>query len=366
MRKSALPLLWTANALVFSGVVVLGVQIATNAEGSGAGSPVTPPVSLPALAPREEAWGTSQLQNLPNPLKGLKEKSTGAGRMADAASLVGYDQIAEDQKTGTAYLLLFSRQVRVNAYIGEPIVDLATGEEIPEVAGWRLARLVPGAAVFRRGESEETLKIAVAPVASADGIAADQNLVAGPPLRQWASTAKASSEYSPDGWNAQQACGPPNTETAGDHNTAWTTQAEDAGPQWIELTYGIPVFPDGVRIHETFNCGTVVRVEALNSSGQWMPLWAGADPTLGQPIAWFEVPFTPQPFTTRTIRVTLDTAKVPGWNEIDAVELLGRTPEDPGVAKRSPGQPDASKVPPQNPDNTRRNPPRNPPNRRRP
>ena len=32
----------------------------------------------------------------------------------------------------------------------------------------------------------------------------------------------------------------------------------------------------------------------------------------------------PPGITAQSIRVYLDTAKVPGWNEIDAVELIGR------------------------------------------
>ena len=33
--------------------------------------------------------------------------------------------------------------------------------------------------------------------------------------------------------------------------------------------------------------------------------------------------FKRPPFSSRTIRVTIDAAAVPGWNEIDAVELIG-------------------------------------------
>ena len=335
-RKTILALLWSGSALVFSGIVAASIFMVSGPRHPHPPSDVIPPVSLPPLQTLKEDWGTEQLQYLPNPLKPVKEESrTGTSRLAEATALLGYDQISADVKTGTAYLTVLQRQIRVNAYVGEPIVDFATGEVIPELAGWTLARLVPGGAVFKRGEVEETLKLAaVASGAGADPAAADKGFVPGPPLRQWASSAKASSEYSPQGWNAQQATGPPNTETAGDHQTAWTTQEQDAGEQWLELTYGIPVFPDSVRIHETFNCGTVTKVEALTSAGMWLPLWQGGDPTLGHPIAWFEVPFTPPPFTTRTIKITLDTAKVAGWNEIDAVELLGKTPEEPPAAPK--------------------------------
>jgi hypothetical protein len=46
---------------------------------------------------------------------------------------------------------------------------------------------------------------------------------------------------------------------------------------------------------------------------------------------WFEVEVTSDGWTTREVRITLDSDAVPGWNEIDAVELVGR---EPGAAAR--------------------------------
>ncbi|MBI4563473.1 MAG: hypothetical protein HY716_02105 [Planctomycetes bacterium] len=140
--------------------------------------------------------------------------------------------------------------------------------------------------------------------------------------RQWAAHAEASSEYGKNNWSARQVCGEPNTPTAGDHPTAWTTKQQAAGLQWIELTYELPVRPVAVRIHETYNPGAVIRVEGRDDRKQWKLLWQGADPTRDCP-GWFDVRFCPPSFLTSTLRVTLDTSRVPGWNEIDAVQLVG-------------------------------------------
>ena len=337
MRQKTLFFLWAACALVAVGIAALGLQIVTGSGNAGALLGVVPPVPLPALASREETWGTRQLQNLPNPLVAMKEDRAGASRLGEAAVLLGYDQIAEDQKTGTAYLLLRSRQLRVNAYLGEAILDFATGEEIPELAGWKLARLVPGAAVFRKGELEETLKLGGDSPLGPGGAGADGSLGSGDLVRQWAVTATASSQHTPESNSANMALGPP--DNVPDTQKAWATQAPDSGEEWIELGYAIPVRPTGVRICETMHPGAVSKVEALRPDGSWQILWQGIDPEAGKQMAWFEVPFGPPEFKTSKIRVTLDLPRIPGYNEIDAVELIGQTNPEAAAPKKDSNAP---------------------------
>lgn len=146
--------------------------------------------------------------------------------------------------------------------------------------------------------------------------------------KQWAASARASSEYEGQGkedksdWSAQQACGKPDTEEAGDLPTAWASQAPDAGEEWLELTYRAAVRPARVRIRETFNPGAVVKIEALDGEKKWRVLWKGKDTTDEAP-GDLDVRFDPPDFATRVLRVTLDTSEVEGWNEIDAVQLIG-------------------------------------------
>ena len=140
--------------------------------------------------------------------------------------------------------------------------------------------------------------------------------------KQWALKAEASSEYGEEDWSAQQACGKPDTKVAGDRPTAWTSENPDEGEEWLELTYRASVRPLGIRVHETFNPGAVVKIEGQDAGKKWRVLWQGKDEAKAAP-ACLDVQVEPQDFATRVVRVTLDTSLVKGWNEIDAVQLIG-------------------------------------------
>lgn len=167
MIKRTLGLLWAADALILSGIVAVSIQIVSPSEGLDLDSGVIPPVALPPFQLREEAWASTLLRDLPNPLGPLKGDGSGAAsRISEIASLLGFDGIAGDPNSGTAYLLLTARKLGINAYLGETIRDLETGLEIPELAGWKLARLTPTGAVFSNGAREELLTLEDGPVAA--------------------------------------------------------------------------------------------------------------------------------------------------------------------------------------------------------
>ena len=151
-------------------------------------------------------------------------------------------------------------------------------------------------------------------------------------LHQWASDARASSQYGDPDWSAKQATGKPNTPAAGDFQTAWASQEPDAGEEWLELTYKIPVRPAIVRVCETFNPGAVVKLDAKDPNGAWCELWKGKDTTTDCP-GWLDIPISKPAWPCRVIRITLDCTLVKGWNEIDAVELIGEQDDDPPAAR---------------------------------
>ena len=149
----------------------------------------------------------------------------------------------------------------------------------------------------------------------------DPNALAG----GWAVDAVASSEYGTDGYSALQATGAPNTPSYADVGTAWTSTDPDGGEETIELTFDHPVVPTAIDIYESYNPGSVVMVEALDpGSDEWTVLWEGDAQTGEAVLTVFSPELTPPDFATDVIRLTLDTATVPGWNEIDAVQLFGR------------------------------------------
>jgi hypothetical protein len=146
-------------------------------------------------------------------------------------------------------------------------------------------------------------------------------------LRQWASSAEATSQYSPDRWSARHATGEPDVVAWADDGNAWTTLDSDGGVQSIELTYATAVLPREVNVIESYQGGAVVRIEARDpTTGDWTELWSGRDPSPPDRIATFGPELEPVGFPTDAVRVTLDTDLVSGFNEIDAVELVGAVP----------------------------------------
>lgn len=122
-------------------------------------------------------------------------------------------------------------------------------------------------------------------------------------------------------WGPEQATGAPDTMAAGDQATAWAPLQQDAGAEWLRLEFAKAVEVAEVRIRETFNPGAIQKVVAVDD-GVERPLWEGVEEIRPAPCE-FVVP-TKGGISARSIVVHLDTARVPGWNEIDAVELVGK------------------------------------------
>ena len=104
----------------------------------------------------------------------------------------------------------------------------------------------------------------------------------------------------------------------------------DNDSEWLSVTFDEPVVPTLIRVHETYNAGSISKVEARDGEGAWRTLWEGGAEACDTP-RWFEVPVTSGTWLTREVRITIDSDAVPGWNEIDAVELVG---SEPGKARR--------------------------------
>jgi hypothetical protein len=123
-------------------------------------------------------------------------------------------------------------------------------------------------------------------------------------------------------WSAFQMTGEPDTPSTGDLGTAWAAKNAQMGLVQLELDYDEAVVPDVVRVRETLAAGAVVKIESKGVGSGWETLWEGAAAAATAP-RWFEPSLATASRAARTIRVTLDTDRVEGWNEIDAVELVG-------------------------------------------
>lgn len=115
--------------------------------------------------------------------------------------------------------------------------------------------------------------------------------------------------------------GAPDTHMAGDIPTAWASRDPDGGAEWLQAGFDQAVEIAEIRIRETYNPGAISKVTAL-VGGQEVVLWEGTAGGGATPRDFVVRP----PFAVEagSVVVHLDTARVRGWNEIDAVELVGR------------------------------------------
>jgi hypothetical protein len=122
-------------------------------------------------------------------------------------------------------------------------------------------------------------------------------------------------------YDAMQAAGPPDADPQVDHPKAWASERENMGIQWVELTYRSPLRASRLRIFEVNSAGAVVEVQTTDEHGQRRSIWQGSDPTARPGVFELKIPTTA--YRVRKVRVILDTSRRPGWNEIDAVEVVG-------------------------------------------
>lgn len=166
-------------------------------------------------------------------------------------------------------------------------------------------------------------------IAASGGAGADwalkQDEIKNDPAGQWAASATASSTYSDAAgqarFSAWQATGAPNVDQEGDNGNAWASKTPDAGIEWINLGFTKAVAATGLRIRESAGAGAVIKVELIDPQGGVHPLWSGKDPTKG--LNYLMLTFPKTDFKVDHVKITLATNLVPGWNEIDAVQLLG-------------------------------------------
>ena len=128
--------------------------------------------------------------------------------------------------------------------------------------------------------------------------------------------------------NEIQTLGEPNTacESApvqGYDGLSWRGGTQpDSGLGWIELRYEKAVYATSIAIHQSLNPGAVTSVLVRGTGGEYKEVWAGKDTTIGCPGV-LEIDFPSLSFPTSVVRIELDVGLVPGWNQIDAVRLVG-------------------------------------------
>lgn len=161
-------------------------------------------------------------------------------------------------------------------------------------------------------------------------------------IRQWASTAFASSEYGSDDWSAMQATGFPDVPGCGDFEQSWAASSS-MGVEWIELGYQIPVNPTQVNIVITYNPIFVSKVELLDTNGSYHQVYEFEASEYPECPTTFTIDVTETGFQAIGVRITIDQTNAAGWVEIDAVELVGMgdASQQPGGGVQQPANPAA-------------------------
>lgn len=158
--------------------------------------------------------------------------------------------------------------------------------------------------------------------------------------RQWATGAAASSEYDFPNWSAAQATGAPNVTACGDDARAWAASGSDTR-EWLELTYDYPMHVTQINIYQTYNPNQVIKVELVDLTANYYEVYTGRVKTESCPyVLTIDVPQTD--YLVGGVRITIDQSVLGlGWNEIDAVELVGYAeggplPTKPPIASEPP------------------------------
>jgi hypothetical protein len=131
--------------------------------------------------------------------------------------------------------------------------------------------------------------------------------------------------YGDPNWAASQATGKPDVLECGDNSKAWASK-KDNSVEWIELTYPTPVLPLEINIYQNFNPSQVVEVMLISPDGKRNIAWDGYPERVKNcPDLMTIAVENGRNIPANKIRITVDQqVNGWGWNEIDAVELVGK------------------------------------------
>jgi len=143
-------------------------------------------------------------------------------------------------------------------------------------------------------------------------------------IGQLASSATASSQYSPDGFSAKKAVGAPKMPAiCRDQPNAWASKV-NSGEDWLEVTFTTPVVPTQIDIHEVNAPGSIGKVEVKLASGEYATVYS-ATPGVKQTCPRIlSVSVSGVTEKISVVRISVDQKILKNWDEIDAVKLVGK------------------------------------------
>ncbi|MDB5268947.1 MAG: hypothetical protein JWP58_1987 [Hymenobacter sp.] len=142
---------------------------------------------------------------------------------------------------------------------------------------------------------------------------------------QWAARLVAVSSQKSEGkdpFSPSQVLGVPNALPLGQiSNDAWIPRKE--GPnEFIEVRFARSIAAQQVTIVENFNPGSITKVELVDTKGVHHEVYSNDNPgPLPEPSRTLEVKFPAAEYRTLGVVVRMNTAKVEGINQIDAIGI---------------------------------------------
>ncbi|NVO04179.1 MAG: hypothetical protein HXX09_15910 [Bacteroidetes bacterium] len=145
---------------------------------------------------------------------------------------------------------------------------------------------------------------------------------------QWAIDAKASSTYATKigkeaSWSPEQMIGVPNVQKYGDNGNAWASKEQDKGEEWVKLTFEKEVNATEVRIKETYNAGAITKIVLYDNTNKSHVVYQAKSETKKNEMQYLVAKFPKTGYKTKMVKIVLDSKAITGWNEIDAVQLVG-------------------------------------------
>ncbi len=138
-----------------------------------------------------------------------------------------------------------------------------------------------------------------------------------------------SSEYSaaPGPWSSFVVLGAPDTYPEyGDIQTAWAPKTRDGGIEFLTLSIDTAQYVNQIDVYETFNPGAVTSISVRNAeNGSWSPVYTGdVEKNLAEKARIMKVDFPQTSYPVDAVKITMASDQVLGWNEIDAVKVIGQ------------------------------------------
>lgn len=145
-----------------------------------------------------------------------------------------------------------------------------------------------------------------------------------PPIEQWVSrVVEFSSEYG-QGWEAATLIGPPTVNGCVDERGSWAAREANRPTEFLHVGFDEAVIPHSVVVHQNLNPGGVRQIEFFGAD-QSVAVAVGDDSVACPNASIFDVTDRVD-FPVDNLRIVIDGQHTTGWEEIDAIKLIGWLP----------------------------------------